>query len=312
MRNDNIDLKVLQKVMEDAVTIAKQNHEGHVADYIPELASVDLETTAISVMLKDGTVLTAGYGVDVPITLQSAAKLIVLIGLLEELGPEEILKWTMVEPSGGDFASITRLVQFGPKPSNPMLNSGAIALCAHVPGNAEERIHWLEGWTEKLFGMKLSLDAKVFASERRTGDKNRALAYLLKNQGMLTPNVDDVLETYFYLCSFLATVRQASYLPMLLSNGGVGPDGKRVFSLETTRMVVAIMSTCGLYNETGTHMVNTGLPAKSSVSGYILASALQIGGIAVNSPRVSEKGTSLRGEIMLEYLSKAMSWHFAC
>ena len=66
------------------------------------------------------------------------------------------------------------------------------------------------------------------------------------------------------------------------------------------------MSTCGLYNQTGTHMVRTGLPAKSGVSGYILASALGQAGIAVISPRVNAKGTSIRGAIMLEHLSKAM------
>ena len=307
----NIDLTILQKVLDEAVLIAKDNFEGHVADYIPELASVDENRTSITVMLKDGTTLVAGDDVNESITLQSAAKLIVLIGLLEEMGTEEVMKWVKVEPSGDDFASIARLDQFGPRPSNPMLNSGAIALCAHIPGNAEERLHWLEGWTEKLFNEKLTLDPKVFASERRTGDRNRALAYLLKSRGMLVGEVDEVLDTYFYLCSFQASVKQAAYLPLMLANGGETPEGVRVFSRVTARMALAIMSTCGLYNETGTHMVRTGLPAKSSVSGFILATALRHGGIAVNSPRVNRKGTSMRGEIMLEYVARAMSWHFA-
>lgn len=311
MNDGKVDLSILQKVLDESVIIAKENHEGHVADYIPELASTSEDRTAVAVMLKDGTMLTAGDGLDELITLQSAAKMIVLIGLLEELGAEEVARWVKVEPSGDDFASIARLDQFGPKPSNPMLNSGAISLCAHVPGNAEEKLHWLEGWTEKLFGEKLNLDPKVFASEKRTGDRNRALAYLLKSRGMILDDVEVVLDTYFYLCSFQSTVKQSAYLPMLLSNGGVNHEGVRVISRDTARMATAIMSTCGLYNETGTHMVRTGLPAKSSVSGYILAVALRHGGIAVNSPKVNRKGTSMRGEIILEYLARAMSWHFA-
>lgn len=71
------------------------------------------------------------------------------------------------------------------------------------------------------------------------------------------------------------------------------------------------MATCGLYDETGTHMVKTGMPAKSGVSGYTIAVVPGKAGIVVLSPRVNAKGNSIRGEIMLEGLSKAMGWHFA-
>ncbi|WP_195914143.1 glutaminase, partial [Legionella pneumophila] len=63
--------------------------------------------------------------------------------------------------------------------------------------------------------------------------------------------------------------------------------------------------------ETGTHMVKTGMPAKSGVSGYTIAVVPGKAGIVVLSPRVNAKGNSIRGEIMLEGLSKAMGWHFA-
>ncbi|WP_428413559.1 glutaminase, partial [Legionella sp.] len=61
----------------------------------------------------------------------------------------------------------------------------------------------------------------------------------------------------------------------------------------------------------GTHMVKTGMPAKSGVSGYTIATVPGKAGIAVLSPKVNSKGNSVRGEIMLEGLSKAMGWHFA-
>lgn len=309
--SNQVDIHALQEIMDEAVVIASQNREGALANYIPELASAPDDMAAIAVTLNDGTCLTSGNYLNQKITLQSTAKLVVLIGMLEEMGIAEVMKWVKVEPSGDDFSSIARLDQFGPKPSNPMLNSGAIALCAHVHGKAEQRLAWLERWMAKLFGTQLSIDSKVFASERRTGDRNRALAYLLKSRGMLIDNVDEVLETYFYLCSFEATVREASHLAMLLANKGKNPQGEQVFSAESARIVNAIMATCGLYNETGTHMVRTGLPAKSGVSGYILAVALHQGGIATVSPLVNSKGTSLRGEIMLEHISRQMGWHFA-
>ena len=191
-----------------------------------------------------------------------------------------------------------------------MVNAGAITLCSHLTGNTEDKIAWIEGWMEKLFNSNLYLNPKVLASERRTGDRNRSIAYLLKSNGMLRGEVDNTLEAYFSLCSFEASISQASYLPMLLANSGKAPDGTVVFSEHTARYVMAIMATCGLYNETGTYMVRCGLPGKSGVSGLIIAAAPRTAGIAVASPRVNNKGTSLRGTIMLEHIAQRMDWHF--
>ncbi len=307
-----IDVTKLQVVMDEAVAVARLNTSGDPANYIPELASVPVDVTSIAIRLFDGTCLTAGDDPEIKVTLQSTAKLVVLIGLLEEHGLEELLKWTKVEPSGSDFDSISRLDKYGPLPSNPMLNSGAISLSARIPGNAEQKLAWLDGWMEKLFGTHLNLNHKVYASERRTGDRNRSLAYLLKSSDVLPGDVNEELDAYFALCSYEADTIQATHLPMILANGGKNHEDQQVISQGTTRTVIAIMSTCGLYNETGTHMVRTGMPAKSGVSGYILASAIGQAGLAALSPRVNAKGTSIRAEIMLEYVSKAMGWHFAC
>jgi glutaminase len=238
--------------------------------------------------------------------------MIPLIGLLEEFGDEQLFEWVKVEPSGDDFASITRLEQFGPKPSNPMLNAGAITLCSHIPGKSEQQFRWLENWVQKLFNQRLNINPLVFASEKRTGDRNRAFAYLLKSRNNLGADVQDTLDLYFALCSYEAQLEQMLFLPTLLANGGVAPDrSEQIISPETCKIALAIMATCGLYDETGTHMVKTGMPAKSGVSGYTIAVVPGKAGIVVLSPRVNAKGNSIRGEIMLEGLSRAMNWHFA-
>jgi glutaminase len=305
------EIQEIQSVLDQAILVARNNHEGSHAAYIPELALVPPDITNVAVTLNDGHRFIAGDSVDYMFSLQSVAKLVVLIGLLEEYGPDKVFSWVRVEPSGDDFASVARLDQFGPAPSNPMLNAGAIALCSHIPGHMEQRILWLENWAKKLFCEPLGMNQKVFSSERRTGDRNRSLAYLMKSTGFVDGDVEEMLETYFCLCSFEGSVVQASYLPMLLSNRGVSPDGAQIISEETALAVVSIMATCGLYNESGAHLVRTGLPGKSGVSGMILACALGRGGIAVASPRVNPKGTSIRGEIMLTYLAKELGWHFA-
>ncbi len=302
-----------QNLLQQLVSEAEKNSDGKTANYIPELANIDNELTAISIFqVANKETLTVSNLEPPAITLQSTAKLIPLIGLLEDFGQDQVFEWVKVEPSGDDFASITRLEQFGPKPSNPMLNAGAITLCSHIPGMGEQQFAWLESWVQRLFGERLSINPLVFASEKRTGDRNRSLAYLLKSRHVLGADVPETLDLYFTLCSYEAHIEKLLYLPSMLANNGKDPiSDEQIISPETTKATLAIMATCGLYDETGTHMVRTGMPAKSGVSGYTLAVVPGKAGIVVLSPRVNAKGNSIRGEIMLEGLSKAMDWHFA-
>ena len=303
-----LTIDMLQKIVMDA----ERCHDGKTANYIPELANVDNHLTGLGVRMNDGISLIYSNMTCPPVTLQSTGKLIPLIGLLEEVGVEQVLRWVKVEPTGDDFASISRLERFGPKPSNPMVNAGAIALCSFIPGIGEQQFAWLEQWVLKLFNQKLTINPLVFASEKRTGDRNRALAYLLQSRNNLGKSVTESLDLYFTLCSYEATLEQMLYLPTLLAHAGKNPDtGEQVISPETCAITLSIMATCGLYDETGTHMVRTGMPAKSGVSGYTLAVVPGKAGIIAFSPKVNQKGNSIRAEIMLEALSKEMSWHFA-
>ncbi|MEM1414292.1 MAG: glutaminase A, partial [Myxococcota bacterium] len=266
--------------------------------------------TAAAVVLCDGSFAAAGDA-DHLFTLQSSAKLVPLLGLLEERGPEAVFAKVGSEPSGDSFSSLARIDEHGPLPSNPFDNAGAIALCSFLEGNLEDRIGWIERWAERLYGAPLDIHQRVMFSERRTGDRNRSIAYLLKSNGVLEGRVDEVLETYFALCSLEATVKEAARLPALLAHGGIAPGGERVVSAETAATVVALMATTGMYDESGTHLRETGLPAKSGVSGVIVAVAPRVGGLAVFGPRVNAKGGSVRGHRMLRQLARSLDWHFA-
>lgn len=300
----------IQLIIDEAVERAKLNSDGRVANYIPELAQADPEQTGVCVRTLKGDVYVSG-NVEKKISLQSVSKLIVLTGLLEEFGAEEVFTWVGTEPSGRDFDAIATLDKIELIPTNPMLNAGAIKLCSHIPGDSVAQIAWLEKWMERAFGEPLNVDQKVLISERATGDRNRALAYLMKSRGLMNGDVNSVLDTYFSLCSFEVSLSQAAYLPLLLANGGKNTLGEQIISKQTARQVLSIMTTCGLYNESGSHLVQIGIPAKSGVSGLIVASAINQAGIAVFSPRVNDKGTSIRSEMILSEIAKKLDWHFA-
>lgn len=304
-------LRYITDTLEDAVRESRSLIEGQPADYIPELANVDPELVSASIRLIDGTQISSGDCNNHIFTLQSVAKLISLIGLIEEYGHEKLFSWIHVEPSGQSFSSVAQVDRYGPIPVNPMVNAGAIALCSRIPGNTQQRAQWLDHWAHQLFGTSLRVNGKVFASERATGDRNRSIAYLLKSKHELGLPVDETLETYFYLCSYECDVITAAHLSMLLANGGVSSDGTRIISENTSNAVVAIMATCGMYDESGINLVRTGMPAKSGVSGLIIAVATGRGGVAVSSPRLNDKAGSVRGNYILTHVSQALDWHFA-
>jgi glutaminase len=260
----------------------------------------------------DGACVTAGDADSHLFTFQSSAKVLLLAGLLEERGPVEVFATVGAEPSGEDFASLAQLETRGPLPANPLINAGAIALCGQLQGSAEQRIAWLQRWAEKLYGTHLEVDEKVLVSESRTASRNRAIAHLLTHNRVLTSDVETTLAAYFALCSLRGSVKEASRLPAVLANGGVIPGTtQRVLSSATVAVVVSLMATCGMYNESGNYLVATGMPAKSGVSGVIIAVVPSVAGIAVSSPRLNEKGGSVRGHIILRHLSRHLGWHFA-
>jgi glutaminase len=305
------DPDTIRRALDEAVGRARQLTEGAPATYIPELATVDPEQTSAAVVRTDGVVVTAGDAATHRFTLQSSAKLAVLMGLLEERGPEAVFAVVGTEPTGGSFASVAELETRGRKPANPLINAGAIALVGQIEGDLERRIGWIEAWAERLYGARVPIHQRTWMSERRTGHRNRAIAHMLKASGLLDGSVDEVLEVYFALCSLEAGVARAAHLAAILANGGSQPGGGRVVSARTAATVVSLMATCGMYDESGAHLVATGLPAKSGVSGVIVAVAPGSAGIAVASPRINARGGSVRGHAMLRDLSASLGWHFA-
>ncbi len=302
----------IQDALDFALDKSRRNREGEPASYIPDLASVPLERTSPSITLSSGTNLVAGDAADQQFTFQSSAKLVTLIGLLEERGPVEVFDIVGSEPSGDSFGSVARLETHGPKPANPLINSGAIALCGQLHGTVERRVAWLRTWAERLYGKPIPIDEQVLANERSSADRNRAIAYFLKHGGVLQGDVNETLDVYFALCSLSGGVREAAYLPAILAHGGLRPGStERVLSKQTVAIVVSIMATCGMYNESGNYLMATGMPAKSGVSGVIVAVVPGIAGIAVSSPRLNDKGGSVRGHLILRELSRQLGWHFA-
>jgi glutaminase len=298
----------LARFLEQCHADLRSDQSGALADYIPELTKADPRHFGLCVASIDGHVHEAGDA-RVPFTIQSVSKAFVFAMALEEAGEERVRATVGVEPSGDAFNSI-RLAPDN-RPYNPMINAGAIAcsgLIHQVHGlDAFEAIRTMLG---RFAGRELEVDTAVHLSERATGDRNRAIGYLLKNNGILKGSVDDVLDVYFAQCAVLVTARDLSVMGATLANAGINPvTGTRVVSPETVAWTLSVMMTSGMYDFAGEWIYRVGLPAKSGVGGGILACLPSQIGVGAFSPLLDRVGNSVRGVKACEALSSHFGLH---
>lgn len=281
---------------------------GAVADYIPELAKADPDTVALSLATLDGAVYTVGDLV--PFTIQSVSKPFVYALALADRGPDEILSRVGAEPTGDPFNSIS-LDQGSGRAYNPMVNAGAIVTANLVGGaDRDEQFQRILAGLSAFAGRPLEVDASVFASERTTGDRNRAIAYLMRSAGLLDADVDAAVEMYFRQCSILVTAQDLAIMAATLANAGVNPvTGAAVVPREVVAPVLTVMSTCGMYDYAGEWLYRVGLPAKSGVSGAVVSALPGQLGLAAHSPKLDERGNSVRGVAACERVSAELGLH---
>ncbi|MGG6237672.1 glutaminase A [Nodosilinea sp. AN01ver1] len=283
--------------------------DGAVADYIPELALADPNWFGICVVTKGGQVFEVG-DCDQLFTIQSISKAFVYGLALEDHGRDYVNSKVSVEPTGEAFNAIV-LDEVTNRPYNPMVNAGAIATADLIKGDsATERLKRMLAMFKRYTGRELDVNVPVFLSEKGTGFRNRAIAYLMLNFGMVTDRVDETLDLYFQQCSIMVNAKDLAMMAATLANGGVNPvTGERALDEHYVQDVVSVMLTCGMYDYSGEWVYRVGLPAKSGVGGGITALAPGKLGIGTFSPPLDAKGNSYRGIKVCENLSRDFGLH---
>ncbi|MYV99649.1 glutaminase A [Streptomyces sp. SID3343] len=283
--------------------------DGEVANYIPELARADPDAFGIAVVSMSGHRYLAG-DTDVAFSIQSVSKPFVYALALADLGLDAVLRRVNAEPSGEAYNAISLEPGTG-RPANPMVNAGAIVTTSLIVApDAAARFERIRACLSAFAGRDLDVDEQVYASEAATGDRNRALAYLMRGAGSLVGDVHEIVETYFRQCSVRVTAADLAVMAATLANGGVNPlTGVTVIQEPVAVQVLALMATCGLYDEAGAWLLRAGLPAKSGVSGGLIAASPARLGIAVYSPPLDVAGNSVRGVKALTEASERFALH---
>jgi glutaminase len=273
-----------------------RRHEGgKVADYIRELGKADPRCFALALATTEGQLFEAGDR-EAVFTLQSVSKPFTYGLALDLAGRKAVRGKVGVEPTGEAFNSILELEEEVHRPYNPMVNAGAIAVAGIlVNEDPEGAFQRAQRMLEAYAGRPLQLDTSVLKSELASADRNRAIAYLLRHFDVISGDLEQVLTLYFRQCSMRVQVRDLAFMGATLANGGVHPvTGARAVGQEYLRDILALMLTCGMYDSAGRWAYTVGLPAKSGVSGGILAVVPGRMGLAVYSPALDAHGHSVR------------------
>jgi len=226
------DLLRVQQIVDGIYEKYKNVDDGEVATYIPELGKADPKHFGICIATVDGRVFRVGDW-DKEFTIQSMCKPFAFQMALEQCGLEEVTKHIGVEPSGDPFNSI-ELDAKTSRPFNPMINAGAIAGASLIKRSPVEA--GVQAFVDKMSeaaGRDLKIDYEVMQSETLTGNRNRAIAYLMRNFGIIDEQVNETLQQYFAQCSMLVTCQDVATMAATLANMGTNPTtGKQVFDFQ--------------------------------------------------------------------------------
>ncbi len=301
--------ELVQRYLDQLVAEFAPVNDGALADYIPELTQVDPTGFGLALSSADGFVYESGDARS-EFTIQSISKPFTYALALDQVGQDAVDARIGVEPSGDAFNEIS-VDERTKTPKNPMINAGAIAAVSLVPGaTPDERFARIREFYSACAGRPLEIDEDVYRSEKATGNRNRAIAYMLTSFGVLD-QPDDVLDVYFRQCSLRVTSVDLARMAATLARGGVNPQtGRRITAATVVQRTLSVMVTCGMYDGAGDWVSADGMPAKSGVGGGIAAVLPGQLGIGVYSPLLDGRGNSVRGVLACRALSQRLGLHF--
>lgn len=297
--------KLLKNIIDKNIHLAKQ---GKVADYIPALSTANPNHIGVTLIDKEGNIHTSG-DYNTKFTIQSISKVISLMVALMELGEKKVFESVGYNGSEESFNNIINLdLPNNLYPTNPMINAGAIVVTSLINGSAEEKFNKILELIRLITkNMDIDYNREVYLSESKTGDRNRAITYLMKSKGMINGDVGEILDAYFKQCSIEIDSTDLAKIGLFIASGcKTLIDTQCITSERLTTLLLGIMSNCGMYDYSGEYSIKVGIPSKSGVAGGLVGSVPNKMGIGVYSPVLDVKGNPIVGIAIMEDLSKEL------
>lgn len=296
----------VRRAVDDAHGRFRADAGGGLSDVYPALSAVDPASFGLAVVSTGGRVWEAGDARH-PFAIMSVAKPFVFALAHRALGGDAVRERVGVNATGLPFSD-PEAVHRGDGVTNPMVNPGAIATTALVPGlDHEERWTAIRGGLSAFAGRDLSLNEEVYRSASATNHRNRELAALLARYGRLEGDPAEALDLYTRQSSLQVTAVDLAVMGATLADGGINPVTRtHVVDAQTCHDTLAVMVTAGLYETSGDWLYDVGLPGKSGIAGGIVTVAPGKGGLGTFAPLLDAAGNSVRGQLAARYLSRRL------
>jgi glutaminase len=297
----------VQQLVAEAHERYRTNTDGAPSDVYPALRRVSGRLFGICVAGIGGNLYAAGDA-EAGFTIMSVAKPFLYALVCQQLGRDELRSLIGVNATGLPFNSLAAVERSGDGRTNPMVNSGAIAVTSLVRGaGAEEKWQFILDGLSRFAGRALALDEEIYRSASETNDRNQSLARLLQSYGRLYSDPAEAVDLYTRQSCLQVTARDLAVMGATLANGGVNPNThERAADEESCHCTLAVMTTAGLYETSGDWLYDIGLPGKSGIGGGIVTVSAGKGGLGTFAPLLDSAGNSVKGQLVAAFLSRRL------
>jgi len=296
-----------QDMIDLSYRIFRDIDEGETYASYPALRAMPRELFGVALATTDGRSYAAGDA-EVPFTIMSVAKPFLFALVSEEIGAEEVRARVGLNATGMEFNSVVAIELREGHYTNPMVNAGAMATLSLAPGTrAERKWRFVREGLSRFAGRELQLNEDVYRSVSASNWRNQAVSRLLYAHDRLYFDPIAIADLYTKMSTLELTAKDLSVMASTLANGGVNPvTGDRVVDPLTCQHTLAVMTTSGLYETSGEWLFDVGVPGKSGVAGGMIAAAPGKGGLAAFAPPLDAAGNSVRGQLVIKYLSEEL------
>lgn len=202
----------------------KNQSEGTLANYIPELARVNPDLFAIVIAKVNGEVIGIG-DVDVPFAIESISKPFVYGLALLDQGREKIFQKIGLNATGEEFNSLSAIEHKPNHLQNPYVNAGAIQTTSFIKGkNSQEKFARVLEFFSQLSAANVNYNKTIYQSESSSNTRNRAIEKLMNKYRLLNDDPEDALDRYTKTCSIMLTAKQLAMMGATLANDGKKPN----------------------------------------------------------------------------------------
>jgi glutaminase len=288
----DLDISALRADAEAVIAGLADNEDGEV--YSGAVEGTDPDDLAVAVALIDARTFGAGKA-QTRFPLMSISKPFTYALAVQQRGADFMIDKIGVVATGMPYNEVAAGEVRGTTAQNPLVNAGAIATHSYIRGDRpEDKIGAVVDLYAALADAPLTINNGWRAKPRAL---TYTLAYQMKSFDRLDGDVEDVAERYLEACIVGVTVQELARMGAVLAAGGIQPrTGERVLAEDTVRLVLSVMVIAGMYEDSGQWWSRAGVPAKSGVSGAVLAVVPGWGAIAAYSPRLDAAGNSVRAQ----------------